>query len=169
VAQGRPVEPAVRARIIELVDAGMSRNAVAREVQVSPSTVSGVAASCDPPLVFDRSASAAAVAVAVAAKQADAKARRAELQLQLVDKAENFIHALDESFLVFSFGGKENDYNEHTLDGPPTGDILNLMRATSLALKEARDLRKDDDDEGVGDAESLLMNLVLELGLNDDQ
>ena len=165
MGQGRPVEPATRARIIELVEAGMSRNAVAREVKVSPSTVTGIAASCDPPLVFDRSASAAAVA----AKQSDAKARRAEIQLTLVDKAEDFLHSLDSEFLVFNFGGKENTYEEHKLESPPTGDILNLMRSTSLALKEARDLRKDDDDEGVGDAESLLMNLILELGLNDDE
>jgi hypothetical protein len=143
----------------------MSRNAVAREVKVSPSTVTGVAASCDPPLTFDRSASAAAVA----AQQADAKARRALLQLKLVDKAEDFLHSLDDEFTVFAFGGKDNDFNSKVLDGPPTGDILNLMRSTSLALKEARDLRKDDDDEGVNDAESLLMNLILELGLNDDE
>lgn len=165
MSQGRPVEPDVRARIIELVEAGMSRNAVAREVKVSPSTVTKVANECEPPLTFDRSASAAAVA----ARQSDAKARRAELQESLIAKAEDFIAALDDSFLVFSFGGKENEYNEHLLDGPPTGDILNLMRSTSLALKEARDLRKDDDDEGVGEAESLLMNLILELGLNDDE
>jgi predicted transcriptional regulator len=75
MAQGRPVEADVRARIIELVEAGFSRNAVARELKLSPSTVSKVAAECDPPLTFDRSASAAAVA----AKVADAKARRAEI------------------------------------------------------------------------------------------
>ena len=165
MGQGRPVEPDVRARIIELVEAGMSRNAVARELKLSPSTVSKVAAECDPPLTFDRSSSAAAVA----AKQADAKARRAEIQLKLIDKAEDFLHSLDQPFLAFSFGGRDNDYNEHKLDAPPTGDILNLMRSTSLALKEARDLRKDDDDEGVSEAESLLMNLILELGLNDDE
>lgn len=162
MAQGRPVEAHVRARIIELVEAGLSRNAVARELKVSPSTVSKVAS--EESLTFDRSVSAAAVA----AKQADAKARRAEIQLALVDKAEEFLHSIDEPFLAFSFGGKDNTYEEHELDGPPTGDILNLMRATSLALKEARDLRKDDDDEGVGEAESLLMNLILELGLNDE-
>lgn len=165
MAQGRPVEPDVRARIIELVEAGLSRNAVAREVKISPSTVSKVAAECDPPLVFDRSMSASAVA----ARQADAKARRAEIQDALIAKAEDFIASLDEQFLVFNFGGKDNTYEEKHLDRPPTGDILNLMRSTSLALKEARDLRKDDDDEGVGEAESLLMNLILELGLNDDE
>jgi hypothetical protein len=140
----------------------MSRNAVAREVKVSPSTVSKVAV--EEELTFDRSVSAAAVA----AKQADAKARRADIQLALIDKAEDFLHSIDQPFLAFSFGGKDNTYEEHELDGPPTGDILNLMRSTSLALKEARDLRKDDDDEGVGEAESLLMNLILELGLNDE-
>jgi predicted transcriptional regulator len=165
MGQGRPVEPDVRARIIELVEAGLSRNAVARQVLVSPSTVSKVAAEHEPPLQFDRSMSASAVA----AHQADAKQRRAEIQDLLVSKAEDFISSLDQEFTVFAFGGKDNDFNSRVLDGPPTGDILNLMRSTSLALKEARDLRKDDDDEGVNDAESLLMNLILELGLNDDE
>jgi len=165
MAHGRPVEADVRARIIELIESGLSRNAVAREVKVSPSTVTKVAGECDPPLVFDRSMSAAAVA----AQQADAKARRVSLQSSLTSKAEDFIASLDDEFLVFNFGGKDNAYEEHLLAAPPTSDILNLMKSTSLALKEARDLRKDDDDEGVGEAESLLMNLVLELGLNDDE
>lgn len=163
MAQGRPVEAHTRARIMAMAEDGFSRNAIARELMISPSTVSKVAA--EEEITFDRSASAAAVA----AKQADAKARRADIQLKLVDKAEDFLHSIDQPFLAFSFGGKDNDYNERVLDSPPTGDILNLMRSTSLALKEARDLRKDDDDEGVGEAESLLMNLILELGLNDDE
>lgn len=165
MAQGRPVEPDVRARIIELVEAGLSRNAVARELKLSPSTVSKVASECDPPLVFDRSMSASAVA----ARQADAKARRADIQDELIGKAMDFLAAIDQPFLAFNIGGKDNIYTEHELVSPPTGDILNLMRSVSLALKEARDLRKDDDDEGVAEGESLLMNLILELGLNDDE
>ncbi|QWT24951.1 helix-turn-helix domain-containing protein [Subtercola sp. PAMC28395] len=162
MTRGRPVSPELRARIISLIEAGMTRNAVAREVGIAPSAVTRIAQ--DEELTFDRSMSAAAVAAA----QSDAKAKRAELQLMLVAKAEDFIVSIDQPFLAFSFGGKDNTYEEHELDGPPTGDILNLMRSTSLALKEARDLRKDDDDEGVGEAESLLMNLILELGLSDD-
>lgn len=44
MAQGRPVESDVRARAIELIQAGMPRNAIAREVQIAPSSVSKIAA-----------------------------------------------------------------------------------------------------------------------------
>jgi len=162
MAQGRPVEPATRARAIELIRGGMARNAVARELKIAPSTVTAIAQ--EEELTFDRGPTAAAVA----ARQMDMKARRVELIEELMSKAADHLVAIDQPFLAFNFGGKENDYNEHTLDRAPTGDLLNLHRATSLALKDARDLIRDDDDEGVGEAESLLMNLILELGLNDD-
>lgn len=162
MAQGRPVEAAVRARAIELIGQGMARNAIARELRISPSSVTGIAR--EENLSFDRSASAAATA----ARQSDLKARRIELIEELMSKAADHLVAIDQPFLAFSFGGRDNTYEEHTLDRAPTGDLLNLHRAASLALKDARELIRDDDDEGVGEAESLLMNLVLELGLADD-
>lgn len=162
MAQGRPVEATVRARAIELIKSGMARNAVARELKIAPSVVTGIAQSEG--LTFDRSSSAAAVA----ARQSDLKVRRVALIDELMSKAEDHLVAIDQPFLAFNFGGKDNTYEEHELDRAPTGDLLNLHRAASLALKDARELIRDDDDEGVGDAESLLMNLVLELGLTDD-
>lgn len=163
MARGRPVSPELRARIIELITGGMARNAIAREVKIAPSVVTRIAQ--DEELSFDRGPTAAAVA----ARQIDMKARRIELIEELMSKAMDHIVAIDQPFLAFSFGGKDNDYNEHELDRAPTGDILNLHRAASLAMKDARELIRDDDDEGVGEAESLLMNLILELGLNDDE
>src|SRR5690606_7109845 len=52
MAQGRPVEADVRARAIELIQAGMPRNAIARELQIAPSSVSTIAR--DEGLTFDR-------------------------------------------------------------------------------------------------------------------
>ena len=163
MAQGRPVDAATRARAIELIKAGTPRNAVARECMIAPSSVTAIAR--DEGLTFER---ATMTASAVAARQADLKLRRVELIDELVSKAQDHIAALDRPFLAFNFGGKDNDYNEHTLDAPPTGDILNLHRAASLALKDARELIRDDDDGGVAEAESMLMNLILELGLHED-
>lgn len=164
MARGRPVDPDVRARVIELINAGTPRNAIAREVQIAPSTVSGIAA--DEGLTFDR---ANETAVASAARQADLKARRLSLIEELMAKAEDHLVAIDQPFLAFNIGGKDNTYTDHELDKAPTGDILNLHRAASLALKDARELIRDDDDEGVAEAESLLMNLILELGLHEDE
>lgn len=164
MAQGRPVEADVRARAIELISAGMPRNAIARELQIAPSSVSKIAT--EEGLSFDR---ANQTASATAARQHDLKVRRLELIDELMAKAADHLVAIDQPFLAFNFGGKENDYNEHELERAPTGDILNLHRAASLAMKDARELIRDDDDQGVAEAESMLMNLILELGLHEDE
>lgn len=164
MAQGRPVQDAVRVRAIELIKQGIPRNAIAREVMIAPSSVSRIAEAAG--LSFDRATSTAS---ATAARQADLKRRRLDLIDELFSKAEDHIVAIDQPFLAFNFGGKENTYEEHELDRAPTGDILNLHRAASLALKDARELIRDDDDEGVAEAESMLMNLILELGLHEDE
>lgn len=164
MAQGRPVEADVRARAIELIKQGIPRNAIARELMIAPSSVSVIAREAE--LTFDR---ATQTASATAARMADLKIRRIELIDELVSKAADHLVAIDQPFLAFNIGGKDNTYSDHKLDRAPTGDILNLHRAVSLALKDARELIRDDDDEGVAEAESMLMNLILELGLNEDE
>lgn len=164
MAQGRPVEADVRARAIELIGSGLPRNAIARELEIAPSSVSKIAT--EEGLTFDR---ANQTASATAARQHDMKVRRLELIDELMSKAADHLVAIDQPFLAFNFGGKENTYEEHTLDRAPTGDLLNLHRAASLALKDARELIRDDDDQGVAEAESMLMNLILELGLHEDE
>ncbi|MCE0510618.1 hypothetical protein LVJ59_16335 [Microbacterium sp. KKR3/1] len=164
MAQGRPVEADVRARAIELIGAGVPRNAIARELQIAPSSVSKIAS--DEGLSFD---GANQTASATDARQHDLKVRRLELIDELMAKAADHLVAIDQPFLAFNFGGKENDYNEHELERAPTGDILNLHRAASLAMKDAHELIRDDDDQGVAEAESMLMNLILELGLHEDE
>jgi hypothetical protein len=164
MAQGRPVEDSLRARALELIQAGTPRNAIARELQIAPSSVSVIAR--DAGLSFDR---ANQTASATAARQHDLKVRRLELIDELMSKAADHIVAIDQPMMVFNIGGKDNTYTEHELDRAPTGDILNLHRAASLALKDARELIHDDDDQGVAEAESMLMNLILELGLHEDE
>jgi len=164
MAQGRPVEESIRVRAIEMIREGTPRNAIARDLMIAPSSVSRIAEAEG--LTFDR---ATATASATAARQSDLKRRRLDLINDLFSKAEDHIAAIDQPFLAFNFGGKENTYEEHELDRAPTGDLLNLHRSVSLALKDARELIRDDDDEGVAEAESMLMNLVLELGLHEDE
>lgn len=80
----RPVDPQTRERIVELGRIGAptwTRNAIAKEVGVSPSTVSRICAAADPPVTFDRSATAAATE----ARQADLKDLRGDLSRALLD------------------------------------------------------------------------------------
>lgn len=54
---GRPVDPELRARVLELVAEGKGRNEIAREVGLGAATITAIA----PEGSFDRSASAKAV------------------------------------------------------------------------------------------------------------
>lgn len=73
-----PITEEVRARILELARGGMSCNGIAREVGVSPSTVSRAAKKAG--VSFDR----AQTAKAVEAAKVDVAALRAELALELL-------------------------------------------------------------------------------------
>ncbi|WP_066360295.1 hypothetical protein [Herbidospora mongoliensis] len=69
--QGRPLDPTVEQAILASIDAGLARNAVAREHKVSPSTVGKVAEKHG--RTFDRAKTKKATEAAVA----DSKAARA--------------------------------------------------------------------------------------------
>ncbi|MGF3057111.1 helix-turn-helix domain-containing protein [Microbacterium sp. YY-01] len=69
----RPVDPETRTRIVELAEQGMARNAIAREVGVSASTVTKYAKRAG--IAFDRSKTAEATR----AREIDNAATRAEI------------------------------------------------------------------------------------------
>lgn len=147
-----------------MIREGTPRNAIARDLMIAPSSVSVIAR--EEGLSFDR---ATQTASATAARQADLKRLRLELIDELMSKAMDHIVAIDQSVEVFNFGGAENSFNSRVIDRVPIADREKLQRAASIALKDARELIHDDDDEGVAEAESMLMNLILELGLHEDE
>ena len=148
------------ARVRELADAGKGRNEIAAELGISVGSVTNIAAAIG--VSFDRSMTAQAVA----ARSMDCKLLRTELGLKLLRKANQLIDDMDKPFLAFSFGGRDNTYNEHQLDGPPTGDIRNLMQAASTAISRHLDLDKHDADGGVETEKSLLAALGTALGVS---
>lgn len=136
------------ARIRELAEAGMGRNEIAREVGVSVGSVTAHA----PTGAFDRSATMAAVK----ARQADMAERRAQLAADLLEDAERMRKQLWEPTIVFNFGGKDNDYNEHLLDEQPTEGKRTLMQAVSTAVAAHVRLVDHDGDGGLDEAKSVL-------------
>lgn len=129
---------------------GKSLHAIAQEMSRSKGTISRKAA--DLGLTWDR----AQVAKATEAHRVDARARRQAITTKLYDKAEQLLEQIDQPHIVFSIGGKDNVYTEHTLDRPPTGDIRNLMLSVTAALQRALDLEKYDGDGGVVEAVGML-------------
>ncbi|MFT4189880.1 MAG: helix-turn-helix domain-containing protein [Aeromicrobium sp.] len=154
-----PLTDTERARILDLHAQGMSRNDIARETGRGAATITGVVQTAG--RSFDRTTTAAATK----ARQADLAERRASLRAKLLAKAELLLDQIDQPHLVFNFGGRDNTYEEHTLDRPPTGDIRNLMQSASYAI--TAELRLADADRSQGDeaAKSLIVGLATALGV----
>ncbi|WP_192496810.1 helix-turn-helix domain-containing protein [Pseudoclavibacter sp. CFCC 14310] len=81
---------------------------------------------------------------ATQAKQADAAALRAALKLKLLQDAEQLRGQLFDRTTVFSFGGKDNIYREHTLPRPPADVQRNIMTSIGIAVTKSLDLEKID-------------------------
>lgn len=142
----RPITDADYDRVRELHAQGLSRNRIAREIGRNPSTVSKIARELG--LSFDRG-SDPSIRQAQDARASDARTRRQRLALDLLDDAEKMRQQLFAPCTVYNFGGKENSYNEHTLDEPGFRDKRDLMHAIGLAIDRA--IRLDTHDKA-GDA-----------------
>ena len=160
-----PLDPELRAAIIASIKAGGKRNEIAREHHVSVSTVSRIAQQEGLGDAFDRSQTENATR----AMQIDNKARRAGISARLLDKAEQCLDLMDEPYLVHSFGGKDNTYNEHLLDRPPSTDMRNFMTTAAVAIDKHAVLEKLDSDQGAAGARSMLLNLSAALNVAAEQ
>ncbi|WP_371053666.1 helix-turn-helix domain-containing protein [Rhodococcus gordoniae] len=133
-------------RLRELHGQGLSLRAIAEEMGRPQSTVSRWADRLK--VSFDRSKTAKATA----AKVVDNKARRVALEERLLAEADKVLDQMWRPALVFSFGGKDNTYEEHTLDRPTFGDQKAIMQTASTALNAANklhELNTGHDAEGV--------------------
>lgn len=159
MARGQPVTDADRARIRVLHAQGLGRNAIAREVGISPAAVTYACAAMN--LTFARTA----VAAANEARVVDLKARRLALVDRAYSRAEFLYRRLEApkfKALTKDFGGGES---AETLDFVPTQNERDLAQAITTHLGAAAKLELQDADQGVSDAKSLLADLGKALGI----
>lgn len=155
-APRRPVDAKTRARIRKLARDGMTRNAIAREVGVSPSTVSKVCEAARPPITFDRTATAAAVE----AHSIDMKAVRAKLSEQAVERVGKLFDLLDAKHTVFHFD-KDGVMSTGTLDRPTSGDMKNYITSIGILIdKHIALVRYDSDDRDLPAVDKWLMAML---------
>lgn len=157
MSQGRPLDDTQRERILALARSGESRNAVAREVGVSTSTVSRVARTAS--LTFDRRRTEAATR----ARQVDLRAERAELEADLLGDAARMRRQLWQPHTLTEFSAKDREFYDHRLPEPPPHDKLALAKATGVLVDRSVKLALVDDDNGVEDARGMLTRLSEEL------
>lgn len=141
-----------REAIAQDIRAGKARNQIALEHGVSAGSVTNIAREFELTEAFDRSATKRATEAAVA----DLKALRAVTSRRFLEEANKALDRLNEDYLVHAFGGKDNDYNEHTLKLPPAGETRNLMTAAAVAFDKHLAADKHDADTGTEGARSVL-------------
>lgn len=147
------------AEVEALIREGVGRNVIVKQTGVGAGKVSQIARAAG--LLFERSAPAAAVAAA----NSDNAAWRALAIAMLYKRAIASLEQMDQPHIVFAFGGKDNTYNEHTLDRPPTGDIKNLMIVAGIAIQRAADLERFDAPDSADGVKSMLAGLGRALGV----
>lgn len=151
----KPITDEERHRVRELHAAGLNRNAIAKELGRSGSTISKIAERLG--LSFDRTA----VKAATEARVADAKARRAQLMNELLDDAERLRSQLFAPTTIHSFGGKDHTYNSRSVDQPLFKDQRDIMQATNTAITASLRLDlHDTDNQGLAAVDAWLRDIA---------
>lgn len=158
----RPVTDEDRQAVRRLAGQGLGRNAIARELNRSPRTISVIAAELDPPVLFDRTMTA----VATEARVIDAKARRAALIQRAYARAEKIFDRLeaDETdgykFTATTVNGIETE----TLDHVPGPEERSLATAAGQYLAQAAKLEAMDAGSGHEEDRGILAGIAQALG-----
>jgi hypothetical protein len=146
-----PLTEQERAEIRRRHAAGESRNAIAKALGRSGSTISGVIA--DQGGSFARGPE---VVAATEARKTDLAARRAKLAEKLQDDAERLREQMWEPHTYFDWGGKDHDFDTHTAPEPTPADKRALISAVATAIDRSMKLVPPVDETGEDAARSML-------------
>jgi hypothetical protein len=95
------------------------------------------------------------IAVSAAIK-IDARADRAQFRAEFMEDLKKLKAQMWTPSLVYSFGGKDNTFEEATLDQPAIADQYRLVQAINVGLNAIERLEKMDADVGISDAAGML-------------
>ncbi|WP_350351892.1 helix-turn-helix domain-containing protein [Microbacterium sp. A8/3-1] len=149
-----------RAMALELFNDGFGCNAIAREVGVSPASISRWAKAEG--LAFDRSQAA----LAVRAHTIDLAKERVLLAQKMAQAANDMLDMLDGPFTVFNFGGKDNTFASEELDAAPVDARRTIITASAIAFDKASKVVADEQDPGEAGAKAMLRQLGEALGIS---
>lgn len=131
-----------------------SRNQIARDHNVAPSTVTRVAQEAGLDGAFDRSNTKRATEIA----EADARARRARLALDLLDDAQRLRQRAWTAYTQ-CVPTRTGNVEVITLDLPPLAEVRNAYTALGIAVDKSLALERVDSDDGADAARSMLARL----------
>jgi hypothetical protein len=158
-----PLTDDERATILRLHGEGKPRNHIAREVGRSAGTVSNVVHGAG--LTFDRPPG---VVAATQAKLEDNREKRARLESLLLDDALALREQLYRPHRVFSFGGRDNTYEEHEHPEPDVAAKATILRGVGIAVDKAVKLAEVDKAvAGADEGRSIIGAFFDALGVAD--
>ncbi|MFG1846759.1 hypothetical protein [Micromonospora carbonacea] len=144
-----------RAAILADIKAGTKgRNQIARDHQVSVSTVTNIAKAAGATDAFDRSQTEKATRAVVE----DSRSRRAKLAAALLDDAERFRERAWSTYKYYERGIEGPELV--TLEQPPLKDAKEAYVAIGISIQRHLDLEKFDADRGAEGAKSMLGQLA---------
>jgi hypothetical protein len=137
----------------ELHARGLGRNAIAQEMGINSSCVSRTAEHLG--LTFDRTK----IRAAAEARKADLDERKSLIAERFMDIAEDSLKRVHQETTVYSFGGKDNDYNEHTFAEAPIAERQKLVTTAAIAVDKVMKLVPAEESSGLDAAKSMLGSL----------
>ncbi|QNA93249.1 MULTISPECIES: hypothetical protein [unclassified Microbacterium] len=141
-----------KAQVLALHAQGLARNEIARRVGISAGSVTNICRAADRD--FDRSETKRATE----ARQVDLAAGRIRLAKKMLAASEAMLDDIDGEYLVYNFGGKDNDYNEHLLAAAPVEVKRNIITTAGITFdKLTRIVEKSDTglEQAVGVLDTL--------------
>lgn len=180
--RGRPVDLEIRARAEDLIRAGdLSRNAIAKELGVSGSTISGIAA--DIGVMFDRSKSELAVRL----RGIDIADLKSKLALAALDEAWRSVEDMHAPAVRIEFEGghqvteydaegkitrtvyEPGAFREHVTPEPTFSDKRNLATIYGIMISKAQELTKQQDAQNPVDSQSFIDGMQVALAAVGDR
>ncbi|MEU7978235.1 hypothetical protein AB0B63_06855 [Micromonospora sp. NPDC049081] len=145
----------MRAAILADINTGTKgRNQIARDHNVSVSTVTNIAKAAGATDAFDRSQTEKATR----AVMEDSRSRRAKLAAALLDDAERFRERAWSTYTYYERGVEGPELV--SLDKPPLKDAKEAYVAIGISIQRHLDLEKFDADRGSEGAKSMLGQLA---------
>lgn len=134
----KPVSQEERERIIAAFATGKSCRQIAREFGRSTGTISAIAAETGHE--FGRSN----VLRAVEINRRYGAEWRANAKQRMAEAFDDFMDDLKRPTLVYAFGGKDNVYNEHTLEKPDAKTKRDIINSAAVAYRTIEAMDKAD-------------------------
>ena len=94
---------------------------------------------------------------------------RAELASRMLRAANRALSDMEASATIYNFGGKDNTYNERTVNRPPTADQRNLMIIAATAIDKHKVLDQYDSDARTGAMLDRWLNAMIGEDQSDEQ